>query len=158
MGESRANSFSAGPAGGRPGAVRAWRRASASLLAAIRFALLAAAVVATAGEADESLPPLPPGVFTVVVIPDTQAYLGQGTKRTPDSDAPVTNPVFENHVRWIESNRTAQNIVFVSHVGNNVNSFQLFSAAGLDFVHLNLECNAPDEDQHQFSLPYQMNP
>lgn len=29
--------------------------------------------------------------------------------------------------------------------GNNVNSFQLFSAGGLEFVHLNLECNAPDD-------------
>lgn len=28
---------------------------------------------------------------------------------------------------------------------NNVNSFQLFSAGGLDFVHLNIECNAPDD-------------
>ena len=28
--------------------------------------------------------------------------------------------------------------------GNNVNSFQLFSAGGLDFVFLHLECNAPD--------------
>lgn len=27
----------------------------------------------------------------------------------------------------------------------NVNSFQLFSAAGLDFIHLALECNAPDD-------------
>lgn len=29
--------------------------------------------------------------------------------------------------------------------GNNVNSFQLFSAEGLDFVALHLECNAPDD-------------
>jgi len=28
--------------------------------------------------------------------------------------------------------------------GNNANSFQLFSAGGLDFVMLHLECNAPD--------------
>ena len=28
--------------------------------------------------------------------------------------------------------------------GNNVNSYQLFSAGGLDFVFLHLECNAPD--------------
>lgn len=28
---------------------------------------------------------------------------------------------------------------------NNVNSYQLFSAGGLDFIHLNLECNAPDD-------------
>jgi hypothetical protein len=29
--------------------------------------------------------------------------------------------------------------------GNNVNSYQLFSAGGLEFVFLHLECNAPDE-------------
>lgn len=29
--------------------------------------------------------------------------------------------------------------------GNNANSFQLFSAQGLDFVFLHLECNAPDD-------------
>ena len=28
---------------------------------------------------------------------------------------------------------------------NNVNSAQLFSAGGLDFIHLSLECNAPDD-------------
>lgn len=28
--------------------------------------------------------------------------------------------------------------------GNNANSYQLFSAAGIDFVFLHLECNAPD--------------
>lgn len=162
----------------------------------------------------------PPDAFTVVVIPDTQAYLGAGTKRTPDSTDPVTNQVLANHVRWIRENVREQNIVFVSHVGDivdinneaewqvakthldglfgvvpfglvvgnhdmkisgnaslfqkcfpaerfkdfpwyggsfepagpeqarfgdNVNSYQLFSASGLDFVILHLECNAPDE-------------
>ena len=29
--------------------------------------------------------------------------------------------------------------------GNNVNSYQLFSAQGMDFVFLHLECNAPDD-------------
>jgi hypothetical protein len=29
--------------------------------------------------------------------------------------------------------------------GNNVNSYQFFSAAGIEFVFLHLECNAPDE-------------
>jgi Calcineurin-like phosphoesterase. len=29
--------------------------------------------------------------------------------------------------------------------GNNANSYQLFSAGGLDFVFLHLECNAPDD-------------
>jgi hypothetical protein len=29
--------------------------------------------------------------------------------------------------------------------GNNANSYQLFSAEGIDFIHLSLECNAPDD-------------
>lgn len=166
------------------------------------------------------LDPAPPGAFTIVVIPDTQDYRGAGTKKEPDSTAPVTNSVFDNHTRWITANLRSQHIVFVSHVGdivdvnneaqwpvarqcldrlhgvvpysltvgnhdlkrdgdatlyqkyfgadrfaafpwyggsfeperptrmvsgNNVNSFQLFSAGGLDFVHLSLECNAPDD-------------
>ncbi len=180
------------------------------LLFAFSTALLAAA----------QLDAPPPGAFTIVVIPDTQGYDGRATKRTPDSTAPLTNPVFQNHTRWIAENIRAQNIVFVSHVGdivdinndaqwqlahecldrlhglvpyglvvgnhdmtskgdatlfqrffpatrfrdfpwyggsytharpeqnvsaNNVNSFQLFSAGGLDFIHLALECNAPDD-------------
>jgi hypothetical protein len=32
--------------------------------------------------------------------------------------------------------------------GNNANSFQLFSAGGMDFVALHLECNAPDAVLH----------
>jgi hypothetical protein len=31
---------------------------------------------------------------------------------------------------------------------NNVNSAQIFSAGGLDFLHLSLECNAPDDVLH----------
>jgi hypothetical protein len=180
--------------------------------------MIVLALASSARGAD--LEPLPPGSFTIVVIPDTQGYRGAGTKKEPSSTAPVTNPVFENHTRWITENLRSQNIVFVSHVGdivdvnhvsqwpvarrcldrlhgvvpyaltvgnhdmkrdgdatlyqqyfgadrfaafpwyggsfeperetrtvsgNNVNSFQLFSAGGLDFVHLSLECNAPDD-------------
>ncbi len=32
--------------------------------------------------------------------------------------------------------------------GNNANSFQLFSAGGMDFIFLHLECNAPDDVLH----------
>lgn len=180
------------------------------------LALLGA--VATPRAADLDAPP--PGAFTVVVIPDSQGYEGRATKRTPNSGAPLTNPVFQNHTRWIAENIRHQNIVFVSHVGdivdinnhdqwrlarecldrlhgvvpygltvgnhdmepdgdaslfqryfpaerfrsfpwyggtfeperpaqhvsgNNVNSYQLFSAGGVDFIHLSLECNAPDD-------------
>lgn len=168
----------------------------------------------------EPLPPMPVDGFTIVIIPDTQSYLGEGCKRTPGSRAPVTNPNLEAQVRWICDHRQDQHIVFVSHVGdivdknraeewavakqhldtlrgavpfgltvgnhdmsskgdarqfqerfpaasyaafpwylggyahdradqnvsaNNVNSAQLFSAGGVDFIHLNLECNAPDD-------------
>lgn len=166
------------------------------------------------------LPSLPVGAFTIVVIPDSQGYLGLGTKIEPKSTNPVTNPWLENHVKFIREHRDDQNIVFVTHVGdiveedreaewaiakqyldqlrgvvpfsltvgnhdmsskgdahlfqqtfpassfkaypwylgsythdradvnvsaNNVNSAQLFSAGGLDFIHLSLECNAPDD-------------
>ncbi len=170
--------------------------------------------------AKERLTVAPEGSFSVVLIPDTQAYRGAGTKAQPDSTDPVTNRIFEAHVRWIADNIDRQNIAFVSHVGdivdknipsqwevaqacmdvlrgkvpygisvgnhdmtskgdsslfqkyfppsrfegldwyggsyagsprdpqvsgNNANSFQLFSAGGMDFLFLHLECNAPDD-------------
>lgn len=182
--------------------------------AAISFLLWACALIA------DELPPLPAGAFTIVVIPDTQGYLGEATKITPDSVAPVTNPYLANHIQFILEHREDQNIVFVTHVGdivekdreiewqiakenldqlrgavpfsltvgnhdmsskgdarlfqrafpassfrgfpwylgsyehgrpdqhvsaNNVNSAQIFSASGLQFIHLSLECNAPDD-------------
>lgn len=166
------------------------------------------------------LPPIPDGAFTIVIIPDTQAYLGRGCKATPRSTDQVSNPNLEAQVQWIITHQAEQNIVFVSHVGdivdknnndqwavakqhldrlrgvvpfsltvgnhdmtakgdarlfqqhfpaasfasypwyaesythgrdeqnvsaNNVNSAQLFSAGGIDFLHLSLECNAPDD-------------
>ncbi len=181
---------------------------------------LCVALVATVTLPAADLDAPPPGAFTIVVIPDTQGYDGAGTKRTPESTAPLTNSVFQNHTRWIAENVRTQNIVFVSHVGDivdknnpeqwtlarecldrlhgvvpyalvvgnhdmtskgdaalfqrffpasrftgfpwyggtfehdrpdrsvsrdNVNSYQLFSAGGLDFIHLALECNAPDD-------------
>ena len=66
------------------------------------------------------LPPLPAGAFTVVVIPDSQGYLGLGTKIEEQSTAPVTNPWLENHVKFIREHRDDQNIVFVTHVGDIV--------------------------------------
>jgi len=149
--------------------------------------------------ADE-VPPLPQNAFSIVVLPDTQAYVTEKSE-----------PTFASEVSWILKNQAAQNIVFVSHVGdiinkygaddewtiarrqmlrlsdhvpfgisvgnhdmqsngqsqkfqatfpasmfqqqpwyggqlkNNSNSCQLFSAGGLDFVIVHLECNAPDD-------------
>lgn len=166
------------------------------------------------------LPAMPADAFTIVIIPDTQAYHGKNCKATPQSADPVTNVNLEAQVRWIREHRAEQNIVFVSHVGdivdknnaeqwavakqhldtlrgvvpfsltvgnhdmtskgdaqlfqqhfpaasftgypwylgsythtraeqnvsaNNVNSAQLFNAGGVDFIHISLECNAPDD-------------
>lgn len=182
-------------------------------------AVLALCLTAPARSA-ERLSPAPPDSFSIVVIPDTQAYKGAGTKSQPDSADEVTNPFFEAHVRWIADNIETQRIAFVSHVGdivdknepsqwqvarrcmdvihgkvpygisvgnhdmtskgdsslfqesfpssrfkpfpwyggcfegsasgprvsgNNANSYQLFSAGGIDFLFLHLECNAPDD-------------
>lgn len=171
-----------------------------------------------------SLPPLPEGAFTLCVIPDTQHYVGAGTKVSKRIgrylEEPVRNTNLDAQVQWILAHRDAQKIVFVTHVGdiveynraeewavakqhldrlrgvlpfgltvgnhdmtskgdarlfqqtfpaesfagypwyagayrhgredqhvsaNNANSAQLFSAGGIDFLHLNLECNAPDD-------------
>lgn len=168
------------------------------------------------------LPPMPmdAGSFTLVIIPDTQSYIGKDCKLTPNSKKPVTNPNLEAQVKWIREHIQDQRIAFVSHVGdivekdrseewevarqhldtlrgavpfsltvgnhdmnadgeaglfqrhfpaagfvvypwylgsfthtrkdqsisaNNVNSAQIFSAGGMDFLHLSLECNAPDD-------------
>ncbi|MFO7973115.1 MAG: metallophosphoesterase [Candidatus Hydrogenedentota bacterium] len=148
----------------------------------------------------EEVPPLPEGAFTIVALPDTQAY---------SANAPE---IFAAEMQWVLDNLEAQNIVFVSHVGdivdkntapeewavareslsmlhgkvpyglsvgnhdmvgstgdssnfqasfpaskfqdfdwyggsykNNANSWQTFSAAGMDFLILHIECNAPDD-------------
>lgn len=62
----------------------------------------------------------PAGAFSIVAIPDTQAYKGAGTKSQPKSTDPVTNAIFEAHVRWISENLQRQRIAFVSHVGDIV--------------------------------------
>jgi hypothetical protein len=171
--------------------------------------------------AAEGLIPAADGTFSIVLIPDTQAYRGADTKSQPESSDKVTNPIFEAHASWIVDHLDDQNIVFVSHVGdivdknqhdqwavarhcmdilhdkdipygisvgnhdmtgegdstlyqeyfpakrfqdadwyggtfkgsgsdirisgNNANSFQLFTAGGIDFIFLHLECNAPND-------------
>jgi len=168
---------------------------------------------------EEALSPTPKGSFSIVVMSDTQGYLGRGTKRQPASHDEVTNPIFDSQTQWITENIESQRIVFVTHAGdivdinsqdqwekarkfmdrlhekipygisvgnhdmdeegnsslfqkyfppsrfenfgwygdffagdknfpgisdNNANNFQLFSAEGIDFIILHLECNAPD--------------
>jgi hypothetical protein len=58
--------------------------------------------------------------FAIAVIPDTQHYRGKATKAEPDSQAPVTNKVFDTYSTWLADNLEAQRIVFVSHVGDIV--------------------------------------
>lgn len=50
---------------------------------------------------------------------------------------------FQSYPWYLESythDREDQNVS-----ANNVNSAQIFSAGGIDFLHINLECNAPDD-------------
>lgn len=187
-----------------------------------QIACVLSVFLATAGQmaAADVLDPAPEGSFSVVLIPDTQAYKGQGAKGQPENSEPVTNPIFKTHVTWIAANIDRQRIAFVSHVGdivdinepeqwkvaqacmdvvhgkvpygisvgnhdmttrgdstlfqqyfpcqrfegfdwyggsfagssegtqisgNNANSYQLFTAAGISCIFVHLECNAPDD-------------
>lgn len=74
-----------------------------------------------AGAARPTRPTAPPGSFSVVVISDTQEYMGCGTAAQPGSAASVTNTVFESYVQWVAENVKKQRIVFVSHIGDMVN-------------------------------------
>ena len=70
--------------------------------------------------AQETLQPAPADSFSIVLIPDTQAYKGEGTKGSSQNTNPVTNPIFRAHTDWIAANLQRQNIAFVSHVGDIV--------------------------------------
>lgn len=62
----------------------------------------------------------PDGSFSIIVIPDTQGYLGKGTKKEPDSKEHISNPVFDSQTQWITKNLKTQKIIFVSHAGDIV--------------------------------------
>ena len=85
------------------------------------------------------LPSPPEGSFSFAVIPDTQRYKGKGTKAEPDSQAPVTNVVFDAYTTWISDNLQRQNIVFVSHVGDivdrNVSDQWAIARTAMDRLH-----------------------
>ncbi|HOD51589.1 MAG TPA: metallophosphoesterase [Candidatus Hydrogenedentes bacterium] len=164
------------------------------------FLLSLCCLVIVSGASAGMLPPFPEGAFSIVALPDTQAY---------SAGAPG---VFAAEMQWILDNIDDENIVFVSHLGdivdknsapeqwtvaerslamlhgklpyglavgnhdmsgatgdsgnfqaafpasdfegfdwyggsykNNANSWQTFSGAGMDFLILHLECNAPDD-------------
>lgn len=159
-----------------------------------------AVLIFAAGAANAEFPPLPEGAFSIVALPDTQAY---------SAGAPE---IFAAEMQWILDNIDRQNIVFVTHLGdivdrnaapeqwavarqslamlhgkvpyglgvgnhdmqtgagdssnfqtafpaahfadfdwygghyrNNANSWQTFSAGGMEFLIVHLECNAPDD-------------
>ncbi|MCA9115651.1 MAG: metallophosphoesterase [Planctomycetaceae bacterium] len=191
----------------------------------VALLLLVSASVSAAGEdflplpQVDQLPPAGSGTFSIVVIPDTQAYRTQAAKDGQEKKV-ITNSIFSAHTQWVVDHLADQRIAFVSHVGdivdrdepgqwavarammdrlhgrvpygisvgnhdmtaagnsslfqrffpasrfedfpwyggtfaghdgkpeisgNNANSYQLFSAGGMDFVFLHLECNAPDD-------------
>ena len=80
--------------------------------------LCAALGIALAGIA-ETLPPLPEGedCFTIATFGDTQAY-------TDNGNGTVSNPSFKSRVDWLSNagNIAEQNILFVSHLGDIVNT------------------------------------
>ncbi|MDF1741046.1 MAG: metallophosphoesterase [Verrucomicrobiales bacterium] len=85
----------------------------------VAISVLLFTMIATEINAEE-LESAPEGSFTIVVISDTQHYLGVGTKMTPESTDPLTNPVFDRWTDWIVENLDRQRIAFVSHVGDIV--------------------------------------
>jgi Calcineurin-like phosphoesterase len=205
------------------GLERMIRRGTRVVAAALLLGVVNAGAEAPTGlqpSPASELDPAPSGSFSIIAIPDTQEYLGKGTKLEPQSTAPVTNPEFDTETRWVVDNLKNQKVAFVTQLGdivdkpkipaqwelaqkymsrfdglvpygivvgnhdmakdgdssqfqkyfpashfandswyggtcpgdpnlpnhscNNANSYQLFSAGGIDFVFLHLECNAPD--------------
>lgn len=68
----------------------------------------------------EVLPPLPDGAVTLVVIPDTQRYEGEGkrVKKGPPATGAVRNESFTACLDWILDHRESERIFFVSHTGD----------------------------------------
>ena len=81
---------------------------------------LIAVLFAIVSTASPELPSAPEDTFSFAVIPDTQRYKWKGTRAEPESEAPVTNAVFDTYTKWIQANIEPQRIVFVSHVGDIV--------------------------------------
>ncbi|MEZ6046393.1 MAG: metallophosphoesterase [Planctomycetaceae bacterium] len=86
------------------------------VLAGLNLISLGGAFSAQAEELDAA----PEGSFSIVVIPDTQRYLGGEVSKDTGKVEPITNPTFEAWTDWIVANQEKQNIVFVSHVGDIV--------------------------------------
>jgi hypothetical protein len=90
------------------------------ILAAVCYISGLSVNVANAQTNGGPVTPAPKGTFTIVVMSDTQDYLGKGTKIQPGSQDSLSNPVFDSQTNWISKNIKQQNIVFVSHGGDIV--------------------------------------
>ncbi len=75
---------------------------------------------ASAQTTKKGLPTLTKDAFSIVLLSDTQRYLGKGTKAQPQTQSPLTNPIFESQIQWVLDNLKKQRIVFVSHGGDVV--------------------------------------
>jgi len=82
------------------------------------LALMLTLCLALASLAAAQLAPAPEGTFTVVVMPDTQDYADGGSPSGDFSGQEVYGAI----TQWIVENQQDQRIVFVSHVGDIVNS------------------------------------
>ncbi len=96
------------------------RKTLMNLLRSLPWLALLGAILFSSPTRAEQLSPAPEGTFSFVIIPDTQAYHGEGTKGNPENRDPVTNPIFQAHVNWIVKNLDKHAIKFVSHVGDIV--------------------------------------
>jgi hypothetical protein len=70
------------------------------------MAIIILAISVSLTAAEDSLPPLPEGSFSVVVLPDTQDYIVKNTE------------IFTATTQWIVDNIEKQHIIFVTHVGD----------------------------------------
>ncbi|MFI4876251.1 MAG: metallophosphoesterase [Blastopirellula sp. JB062] len=84
------------------------------------FSLCLGAVAAFAKADGPTLPSVPQGSFSIVVIPDTQAYRLTPDPQNPAGEKIVSNRIFDAHTRWIAENLERQSIAFVSHAGDIV--------------------------------------
>lgn len=78
-------------------------------IAAVVFLIVLSRSAATA----EHISELPDGAFSMVVMPDTQAYVTEKSEF-----------YFDAEISWILDQREQQNIVIVSHVGDIINRYE----------------------------------
>ncbi len=65
----------------------------------------------------------PSDKFTIAVIPDTQNYCDVAAASSPQ---PASTQIFQRETQYLANQKTAQNIVFVTHVGDVVQHGDLY--------------------------------